>query len=197
MNRRDSLKNISSLLGIVITGTSAASIMVACKQKSNLPWQPLAFEADTAAFVAELAETILPKTATPGAKDLAVPQFIDAIVKATFTEKDAKAFNEEITIFSEEIEQKFKKNFLDMTLNERLEALKPYDQNMPKSGMSMWGITLEPNAPAATTYKKLKGMTLWGFYTSEEIGTKVFRYVEVPGAFIPCVPYKGENSWTE
>jgi hypothetical protein len=170
MDRRNSLKNISALLGVSVLGINASELLLSCKAKVDLPWKPVVFSNEQAAFVAELAETILPKTTTPGAKELAVPQFIDAIVKATFTDKDQEGFKNEIETFMEELKTKAGKSFLELGATEREKALVSYDTSMPRSSMNMWGITLEPNLPAATTYKKLKGMVLWGFYTSEEIG---------------------------
>jgi hypothetical protein len=42
----------------------------------------------------------------------------------------------------------------------------------------------------------MKELTPLGYFTSEVGYTKAQRYVETPGVFDPCVPYKaGEPSW--
>lgn len=45
-------------------------------------------------------------------------------------------------------------------------------------------------------FRMMKELTLLGYFTSEVGCTKAQRYVETPGSFDPCVPYKaGELSW--
>jgi hypothetical protein len=58
------------------------------------------------------------------------------------------------------------------------------------------------NAPAITAdspnhyFRMMKELTLLGYFTSEIGCTKAQRYVESPGRFDPCIPYKtGETAW--
>src|SRR5262249_37765216 len=45
-------------------------------------------------------------------------------------------------------------------------------------------------------FRMMKELTLLGFFTSEVGMTKALRYVESPGRFDPCLPYKpGEKAW--
>lgn len=45
-------------------------------------------------------------------------------------------------------------------------------------------------------FRMMKELAMLGFFTSEVGYTKAMRYVESPGRFDPCVPYKaGEPSW--
>jgi hypothetical protein len=45
-------------------------------------------------------------------------------------------------------------------------------------------------------FRMMKELTLLGYFTSEIGYTKAMRYVESPGRFDPCVPYKaGEPAW--
>lgn len=62
-------------------------------------------------MVAEVAETILPKTKTPGAKEMAVPQFIDKMVKDTMDEGAQKDLLESLGEFEDEVDKKFGKSF--------------------------------------------------------------------------------------
>jgi hypothetical protein len=42
----------------------------------------------------------------------------------------------------------------------------------------------------------MKELTLLGYFTSEIGCTQAQRYVESPGRFEPCLPYKrGERAW--
>src|SRR5256885_7012771 len=42
--------------------------------------------------VAEVAEIMIPRTATPGAKDVGVPAFIDAMLKETYPREDRERY---------------------------------------------------------------------------------------------------------
>jgi hypothetical protein len=45
-------------------------------------------------------------------------------------------------------------------------------------------------------FRMMKELALLGFFTSEVGMTKAMRYVESPGRFDPCLPYKaGEKAW--
>jgi hypothetical protein len=45
-------------------------------------------------------------------------------------------------------------------------------------------------------FRMIKELTLLGYFTSEIGCTQAQRYIESPGRFAPCVPYKrGERSW--
>ena len=47
-------------------------------------------------------------------------------------------------------------------------------------------------------YRKLKGLILLGYYSSEDIGKNVFNYDPVPGKQLGCIPLADVgNSWTE
>ena len=45
-------------------------------------------------------------------------------------------------------------------------------------------------------FRMMKELALLGFFTSEIGYTKAMRYVESPGRFEPCAPYKpGDKAW--
>ncbi|HLO46479.1 MAG TPA: gluconate 2-dehydrogenase subunit 3 family protein [Leadbetterella sp.] len=197
MNRRNYIKNTAAALGLTLTGSSMSEMLLSCQTQAKLDWKPAFFTNNQAALIAEIAETILPKTKTPGAKEMAVPQFIDKMVKETMDEASQKNLIEGIDSFEEEVKAKYNTDFMSLKPNEKLEFLKKLDEEKPRSGLSMWGIALEKDVPQPTFFKTIKGLTLFGFYTSEEIGRNVLVYDPVPGEYIGCMPLKGQNSWTE
>lgn len=196
MNRRDYLKQTTTLLGLTLTGFSASEILSSCQSTNYVDWKPLFFKPAHAAIIGEIAETILPKTNTPGAKDLAVPQFIDAIVHHTMGKESQAALVKEIEDFEKEVKSNFGNGFVKLTTEQKAEYLSKLDLEKPKSGMSMWGINLEPDAPKPTFFKKIKGLVLWGYYTSEEVGKNIFRYDPIPGIYEPCIALNDQNAWS-
>jgi hypothetical protein len=197
MNRREYIKNTAAALGLTLTGISMSEMLVSCQSQAKLDWKPAFFTNNQAALIAEIAETILPKTKTPGAKEMAVPQFIDKMVKETMDEASQNSLVEGLESFEDEVKSKYDSDFISLKAEEKKEFLEKLDKEKPRSGLSMWGIALEKDAPKPTFFKIIKGLTLFGFYTSEEIGRNVLVYDPVPGEYIGCMPLKGQNSWTE
>lgn len=197
MNRNEFLKNTAATLGLAISASSMAAIFISCAKEAKLDWKPILLKPNQAATIAEIAETILPKTKTPGAKDMAVPQFIDKMVNDTMNKKGQESFISDLEAFDNQCDSKYGKSFLEITQKEKEEFLMIQENENPKSGMSLWGINLEPNAAPATFYKKVKSLTLFGFYTSQNIGEKILAYDPVPGEYIACMPLNGQNAWNE
>lgn len=197
MNRKEFLKSTAATLGLAISASSMSALFVACAQEAKLSWKPIFLKPNQAATIAEIAETILPKTKTPGAKGLAVPQFIDKMVNDTFDKKGQEEFVKGLETFENQCDTKYGKSFMELSHKEREEFLMMQEAENPKSGMSLWGINLEPDAKPATFYKIVKSLTLFGFYTSQQIGEKVLAFDPTPGEYIACMPLSGQNAWNE
>jgi len=69
------------------------------------------------------------------------------------------------------------------------------NENLQVAGVSAPG---ETPKTAAHFFRMMKELALLGYFTSEIGYTVAMRYVETPGRFDPCVPYKpGDLSWAE
>src|SRR5580692_5704995 len=123
MNRRDALARVSLLLGGTIIGAEA--FLSGC---TNAPEQKLGgtgtnFSDADIAFLDEVAETILPKTDTPGAKDAQVGAFMARIVKDCYTEADQKVFLDGMPKLDAASKQKSGKSFMDAAPDQRHDLL--------------------------------------------------------------------------
>jgi hypothetical protein len=197
MNRRDYLKQTALFLGYAVSATTITEVMLSCKSTANLEWKPVFFNSDQANLVAEIAETILPKTDTPEAKELGVPQFIDKIISLTRDEAGQQEIISGMEAFDEAAKTKYGKAFTEVDETQRREFLIEQDKNSPPFPVNMWGIMLDPNPKPITFYRGIKSMILTGYYSSEKIGEEVLVYKPVPGPYSGCVPYEGQNSWAE
>ncbi len=197
MNRREYIKNTALALGLGVSGVAFSEIFIACAKDAKLDWKPVFLSTNQAATIAEIAETILPKTKTPGAKELGVPQFIDKMVNDTMDAKGKEQFVKDLDAFNEVCKDKYGKNFVELEPVKREAYLLELEKENPRSGMNLWGINLEPDAPKPTFYKTVKSLTLFGFYTSESIGKNVLVYDPIPGEYMACMPLKGQNAWNE
>lgn len=188
MNRRDALNRVALIFGGTIVG--AEFFLNGCKPASKEAGASLNFTADNTAFLNEVAETILPATSSPGAKEAKVGDFMTVMVKDCYEEGDQKIFLEGMGKLDEACKAKNGSYFMDCTPQQRHDILVDID----KEAKDYAGKKKPEDANHYFTM--MKQLTLLGYFTSEPGATKALRYVAVPGRYDGCVPYtKGEKAW--
>jgi hypothetical protein len=190
MNRRDAITRVSLLLGGTILG--AEVFLSGCH---NAPEKKIGgggtnFSNDDIAFFDEVAETILPATDTPGAREAKVGEFMARIVKDCYTERDQKVFLDGVQALDEASKKKNGKGFMASTPEQRHNLLVELDKEQKEYTGS------KQKDEAAHYFRMMKELTLWGYFTSEPGATKALRYVAVPGKYQGCIDYKkGDKAW--
>ena len=115
MNRRDALKRTTILMGAGLSASTIIGIMSGCQPNNalaDLDWQPSFFDENQAQMIVEIAERIIPRTDTPGAKDVGVPQFIDTIFARYFQTQEQKKIIAGLNDISQRAEKAYNKSFL-------------------------------------------------------------------------------------
>jgi hypothetical protein len=191
MNRREAVSRVAFILGGTVIG---ANLFVdsACNPSGKEAGDVGSFfSQDRIAYLDEVAETILPRTSTPGAKDAKVGQFMSVMVKDCYTPADQKIFMEGVSSkLDEAAEKKGGKKFTELDATQRTALLIDLDKEQKEYQKNKKDE--EPNH----YFRMIKELTLLGFFTSEPGMTKALRYVPVPGKYDGCVPYKkGDRAW--
>ena len=120
MNRREAIQKVSWILGGTIIGSSLF-LEYGCNSGTQ---QSLDFfDKATTDLLNEIAETILPKTNTPGAKDAKVGEFMNVMVKDCYSKEDQQIFKAGIQTLEKGCKEKKGKNFLDCSTEERTSYL--------------------------------------------------------------------------
>ena len=136
-----------------------------------------------------MAETILPATDTPGAKEAKVGEFMTVIVKDCYEEKDQKTFLEGM----KKATKRAPKRMVNHSWKARRSSATTCWLILTKK--QDYGKTKKPEDPNHY-FSLIKQLTLWGYFTSEPGATKALRYVAVPGRYEGCIPYKkGDKAW--
>lgn len=190
MDRRSALKSVALLVGGSVVGGEL--FLSGCKGKGSSAGGSVEalFAADQTAYMDEIAETILPKTSTPGAKDAKVGAFMAVMVRDCYTPEDQKVFIDGLQKINELSNTQFKKAFTEATPEQRTQLLTQLDKEQKEYRKTKKDG--EPNHYFAL----MKQLTLLGFFTSEQGATKALRYVPVPGKYIGDYPYKkGDKAW--
>lgn len=189
MNRRDALSRVALLLGGTIVGANI--FLEGCKPADRKAISGLDFQPEDIAYLDEVADTILPTTASsPGAKAAAVGTFMAVYVKDCYDEKDQKLFLDGMNKIHEASKKKHDKDFMEATPEQRHAVLVELDKEQKD-------YTKNKKKDEANHYFRLiKEATLLGYFTSEIGTTKALRYVESPGRWEACIPYKkGDKAW--
>ena len=92
MDRREALKRTAWIMGGAVSAPAIMGILKGCAAKPTIDWTPVFLSSDQGALVSQVAEIIIPKTDTPGAKDVGVPGFIDQILKECYKKEDQDKF---------------------------------------------------------------------------------------------------------
>lgn len=202
MDRRDAVKYISILLGGAVIGADA--FLTGCKTKSANAHE---WSEDDVAYLNEIGETILPRTATPGAKDANVGQFMTVMVNDCYEESDQKAFRDGMGKLNDAAEKQFGKNFMAISPEQRKDLLVQMDKEAKDYQNKVNDFNGKESEKERTETAKgnlnyvrqhmsphyftmMKQLTLLGFFTSEPGMTQALRYIPVPGRYEGCVSYK-------
>jgi hypothetical protein len=147
------------------------------------------------AYIAEVGETLIPRTDTPGAKDAKVEDFVIHCVQKMLLAKEANTFIDGLKFVDDYCKDHYKKSFVNCTTGDRIAAI-----NAAKA------IKIYTQFPILNKVKTrligrhfvdlLKDMVSTGYCTSEIGATKGLAYEAVPVKFIACMPLaKGQRSW--
>ena len=162
MNRREAIKRTAMLLGAAVSSSTIAGCMGEDRSKlgTGLDWSPKFLTQDHAKIVSLGAELILPKSDTPGAQDVGVPQLIDVLYGKYMTD-------EERTTLTDGLASLKAASFAEKSPDQQTAVLANADKKFSR---------------------QFRGTVITGYFTSEEVCKNVTNYDPVPGAYVGCVP---------
>ena len=202
MKRREAIKRTSLILGYAVSASAISGVLSGCTSEStdtslatdtSDDWSPDFFSQSEIDQIAELSETILPETDTPGAKAANVHRFIDVMVKDHYQIRDQQAFKRGLIEVDEDCLHFYGRKFARCTSDIRLKYLSELEEKTKermKEGEEILG--------SRPFFAILKELTWIGFFTSELIGEEYLNYDPIPGGYHGCVPLEetGNRNWS-
>lgn len=174
MNRRQLLQN----LAVATTGALLLPACAADPKKVSITLNRLKISGDEETLLADLAETFIPATDTPGAKAVGAHLFALVMVDDCQPAERQEKFLRGMRSFNQICQEKAGKKFSSASIDERLNILKAIEENMK-----------DLSEETKTFYEGTKHYILQGYRQSEYFLTKVKPYKLVPGpVFKGCVP---------
>ncbi len=145
-------------------------------------------------LIAALAESIIPATDSPGAKEAGVHEYIIVMVKDCTEKKAQNKFIDGLKELQRYCSFSFSKTFQQCSLQQQQQTLKHFEER----GKSNNGIIgkVESRFFGQSFFATLKKYTAEGYCTSEAGATKGLSYLYIPGKYIGCTPLqRGQRSW--
>ena len=136
--------------------------------------------------VATIAELIIPKTDTPGAREAGVPAFIDVMLADWGDEDQRTMFTTGLANVDERSRTAFGKNFVGCTPEQQTEILQDLDYELAR-------LRDTKSDTSKNFFQAMKWLTLTGYYTSEVGATSEQHFRVVPGRYEPCYPLEQQR----
>lgn len=180
MNRRDILKYTSLTFGVVATGGAMSALLSGCKVEPKINFTPEFLSLEEVETVTSMVDIIFPKTSTPSASDVGVPEFIDGTLANVADLESKEKFRAGMAKFNEKVQTEKGASYNDLDEETKIEFLTALDA----AAFSEEG---KKNKVLTDFWKGMKGDTYFGYFSSEKVAKDVLVYSPVPGPYIGCV----------
>lgn len=202
IDRREALRRAALLLGGALSAPTVAALLAGCEAPPRAAGSQHTFSTDQERLVATIADHIIPTTETPGARDVGVPAFIDAML-VQYAADDRARFLAGLADVDVRAHRACGRRFVDCAPDARHALLAALDEEAYPHAVAPVaapgrsderGQTENATADQRTTrahppfFRVMKELTLLGYYTSEAGATRELRYARIPGRFDGCVP---------
>ncbi len=174
MNRRYAIRQILAF-------SAGMLILPSCMEdrtKASFLLKNYQISGEQEKILAELAELIIPKTSTPGAKDVYAHLFAMKMVDDCESKDDQQKFVKGFEAFEKYTKEKTGSGFLKATAQQRSRVVEELEKM--KAG----------DSEEAFFYMKMKGLTIRAYTSSQFYLTQIHVYELVPGRWHGCVPVK-------
>ena len=173
MDRRTAIRNLALVIGSV-------ALLPKCTEHNPIVhFKHFDINSDQQTLITDMAETIIPKTGTPGATDLNLYGFIMKMVDDCTKKEDQKVFLKGMDEFKAVPEKLYNKSFADCSKKEKEEVLKSFEKKDNKYSKDLLAF-----------YNTVKGLTVFGYTESKYFMTKEVVYELVPGRYNAHFPVK-------
>ncbi len=182
MDRRSAIRNLAFVMG------SAALLPYCTPGKPTAHFTHFDVNLDQQNLVADLAETIIPKTTSPGARDLELDKFVWLMVDDCAKKDEQEAFFKGLGEFNDLVKKSYNKNFSDCTKDEKATLLNTFEKKPSQKNLT----------PTDEKYsKELRGfygtvhwLTVFGYTESKYFMTREIVWELVPGRYNAYFPVK-------
>jgi hypothetical protein len=205
MDRREAMLRVAALTGLTLSAPLLSGLLVSCDSSAKTAEEKVTrvVSGKHRTMIEEIAERIIPKTTTPGAKEAKVPEFILLTLADCYPQADQDNFFAGLDKLDAEAKKVYNNSFLDLKAAEQTALLvqaeqafheekaknKKAEEEAKKSG-------IKHETPRPQFFQVMKELTIIGYFSSEPGATQALAYVQVPGSYQACTDMKpGQKAW--
>jgi len=174
MERRIVIKQILIMAG-------GLALLPSCLKeagKSTILLKNINIDLDQENLLGEIAETIIPRTDTPGAKELNLHLYVLKMLDDCYSDLEQKQFVNGIEQLKDFVHHRHAKSFNKLSITQRQNILLDLEKSK----------TLSPELFAF--YTIIKQRTIKGYLNSKYVMTSLIKYELVPGRYNGYFPVK-------
>lgn len=192
LDRRSLLERALYLMG----ATTAVSVSIPALAKVAVRAKPY-LSPSLYSLLSAVADTLVPRTDTPGAVDALVPAKFEVLLLNWASGERRYELTHALTEIDKLVVEKQGKSFVDLAPDARKALLVPYDVEalkvVPRKGKVSGNPFAQGPSYANPGYGKLKELIVLLYYMSEPALTKELSYVHAPGEWKPSIPVTPET----
>ena len=179
MIRREAVRLLSAIAAVPFMPRSASAAAELGERLHRRLREQSAFRTLNPAqqlVVRTISDAIIPRTDTPGASDVRVPEFIDLILTEWADERERRAFVVGLDDIDGRARLVGNASFMDLEPAQRTTLLRALDAERGAVD------------GAGQTFGRIKALTIYGYFTSEVVHRDVLRAQSFFETYDPCVP---------
>ncbi len=178
--RREVIARVSAMLGGATLVGQAAMLAGCAEDRPDQPGRAiengLFTEADIE-LLNEIAETILPETATPGAREADVGAFIAVMVTDAYSPDEQATIMDGLATIDRLCREEYGDGFMGLDADQRLALATRLDREQHDAAR---------NGEPKHYFRMLKELAVLGFFSSEVAYKHILEYAETPGRYEAC-----------
>ena len=191
IDRREAVKRIFAVAGVAVSAPTMAGILAGCQPKADGVLDTLSVE--HVDVLAVMTEHIIPTTDTPGAREAGVPAYIDTMLSEFYPEESRIGFVQGLEKTLVAAEEALGQAFMDASSEDQLAFLMDLDEKVypdldAMSEQEREAYRAQRSAEGTPFFRRLKEMTIAGYYTSE-VGATQELHVNPMGVYRADIPY--------
>jgi hypothetical protein len=137
-------------------------------------------------LLTDLAETIIPATGTPGAKEAGVVEFMIPLLTECTDPKTLNVFIEGLQALEAHTAARYNKGFAQCTEKEREGILRHFEEKAQPVNRMLGRV--KEKFLGGEFFDTLKQYSVEAYCISEKGATRALRYIPVPGRYEACIP---------
>ena len=173
MKRREAIHKSGWILSSAIFGPGLLTALQGCSSEANISDQLLVLSPKQFRLTTALSDTILPRTNSPSASEVKVPELIDLLLNDVFEDAAKKHLLDGLTQFDCDCQKATGKSFHKVSPREQHEYLTDIDKKV-------MGKSYTDVVPFYYTFKRL---CIHIYYSTEEGIKQNLSYNPIPGEF--------------